>query len=495
MGRDLLHSHFGVDPEGERRPRSEWALVINSEAVTRALLMEIASFARQAADQCSALALPRSAVGNAAARRRLNAACQWLWALDISVRTAPHCGPGGGVGGEVLSAIPVNTLPPRRILRGAERVGDLCEGAISSAERVRHLAWVAAQRVPASRNVTITSLRQVAQNSTVTSHNCASLLDALAARTAQAGLVELSSRLATAAHVAGRARDTWLHAAREVARIRTLTPGAASPAAVEMSELASWTGRLAYADPQWSPADGPYRAARPPETLPIEDVPQMIAAAHHACETLTGLAHAEHDQIRAAAQAGRILVPTRSLPEEYDIPYPFARAPRERVEVLLARYGQAGRAGRRAADAVGEVAEMIGAPSRTLARAQTAVTGRATPGPDIGDAALGGPAEVSGGARSPGVPGPVETTLLDLGITDPELLTRSAAIDRDAERLIIDAAVTTEVHQRPQLPHGLSRSIGTTALINHALKSGDLRAVALLRPPVRPRRELPEREP
>jgi hypothetical protein len=497
MGRDLLHTHFGVDPEGERRPRSEWALVINSEAVTRALLMEIASFARQAADQCSALALPRSAdvVGNAAARRRLNAACQWLWALDISVHSAPHRGPVEGVSGEVLSAIPVNTLPPRRILRGGEPVGELCEGAISSAERVRHLAWVAAERVPASRNVTTASLRQVAQNSTVTSHNCAGLLDVLAARTAHAGLGELSGRLATAAEAARRTRDAWLHAAREVARIRTVTPGAASPAAVEAGELASWTGRLTYADPQWSPADGPDRAMRPPETIALEEMPQMVAAAHYACETMTGLAHAENDQIRASTQAGRILVPTRSLPEEYDIPYPFARAPRERVEVLLARYEQAGRASRRAADTVGEVADMIGAPSQTLARVQSAVTGRATPVPDAADAALRNSAEVSAGTRKPGTPGPVETTLLDLGVTDPQLITRSAEIDRDAERLIIDAAVRTEGCRRPHLPDGLSRSAGTAALVNHALKSSDPRAIALLRPPTRPQREPPEREP
>jgi hypothetical protein len=234
---------------------------------------------------------------------------------------------------------------------------------------------------------------------------------------------------------------------------------------------------------------------RPPGTLALEDVPQMVAAAHHACETLTGLAHAEHDQIRAAAQAGRILVPTRSLPEEYDIPYPFARAPQERVEVLLAQYGQAGRASRRAADTVGEVADMIGAPSLILARVRSAVTGRAAPVPDIADVALRDPAEVNSRARRPGTPGPVETTLLDLGVTDPQLITRSAEIDRDAERLIIDAAVTAEAHQRPHLPHGLSQSAGTAALVNHALKSGDPRAVALLRPPVRARREPPQREP
>ncbi len=85
--------------------------------------------------------------------------------------------------------------------------------------------------------------------------------------------------------------------------------------------------------------------------------------------------------------------------------------------------------------------------------------------------------------------------MLDLGVTDPGLLTRSAELDRDAERLIIDAAITTEARQRPHLPNGLGRSAGTAALVNHALKSGDPRAVALLRPPARPQREPPEREP
>jgi hypothetical protein len=83
MGRDLLHTHFSVDAEGGRRPRSEWAPAIASEAVTQALLTEIGRVAREAADQCSALALSQSAnvAGDSQARRRLNAACQWLWML------------------------------------------------------------------------------------------------------------------------------------------------------------------------------------------------------------------------------------------------------------------------------------------------------------------------------------------------------------------------------------------------------------------------------
>jgi hypothetical protein len=75
------------------------------------------------------------------------------------------------------------------------------------------------------------------------------------------------------------------------------------------------------------------------------------------------------------------------------------------------------------------------------------------------------------------------------------LLAQSAEIDRHAERLIIDAAVTAEARQRPHSPTELSRSAGTAALVNHALKSGDARAVALLRSPMRAQIESPEREP
>jgi hypothetical protein len=92
-----------------------------------------------------------------------------------------------------------------------------------------------------------------------------------------------------------------------------------------------------------------------------------------------------------------------------------------------------------------------------------------------------------------GVLGAVETALLDLGVTDPRLLARSAEIDHDAERLIIDAAATTEAHERAA--SGLSRSVGTAALVNRALRSGDSRAVALLRPPAQAQRQPPEREP
>lgn len=127
-------------------------------------------------------------------------------------------------------------------------------------------------------------------------------------------------------------------------------------------------------------------------------------------------------------------------------------------------------------------------PGRALTLARSAVTGRADRIPEASNSAPERKPDANGSSGPPGVPGPVETTLLDLGVTDSRLLTRSAEIDRDAEGLIIDAAVTTQARQRPYIPDGLSRSAGTAALVNHALTSGDPRAVALLRPPVPPQR-------
>ena len=94
---------------------------------------------------------------------------------------------------------------------------------------------------------------------------------------------------------------------------------------------------------------------------------------------------------------------------------------------------------RQAADAVGEVAEMARAPSRALALARSVSAVRANRAPEAASEPSMG--HDAGGAA---VPGPVEATLADLGVTDPAMLARGAGIDHDAERRIVDAATRAD---------------------------------------------------
>jgi hypothetical protein len=255
---------------------------------------------------------------------------------------------------------------------------------INSAERIRHAATIAAPDPTWSPALTADSLSQSAVGSTAISHHCHVLLRALATRARQHRSSDLADRLSGCTEVAAQARVAWLHAARAWYRITTDTCGTIAPAAAETADLALWTGRLAYADPDWTPALGPAHATRAPEILAPEpgDIAAVVAAVHQASETLTRIAETDHDQIRAAAQARRLLVPTRSLPDHFDIPHPFAPAPPDRVDALLAAYDDAAARSAQATHAVATIATDVRAPSTSsplpMPRPGTTVSSSAT---------------------------------------------------------------------------------------------------------------------
>lgn len=507
-GRDLLQTHSALAADGTRQPRSDWAMVVTSPPVTRALLAELASMAEPIAARGAELALSPSAGGQDTdeSRRRLSAACQSLRVLHASVQRAQEREPVPGADTQLLYAVPANSMPARRLPEAGDPVAVLCEGAVASAERVRQLAWGAAERAVWSPGMSVTSLHQVAAASTVSSHNCEVVLKTLAARTAEAEFGRVSADLYAAAAAARRARDCWFQVAKAVNRVTTDTRGHVSQAAAEARDLALWTGRLAYADPAWTLASGPGQTARSPESLaPDADlIPMAVAAVHHASETLTRVAQAEQEEIRVAGQVGRILVSTRSLlPYEFDVWRPYTRAPHRRVEQLLSHYREAGQASRDATAAVGEVAEVTRAPSRVLTAAREAADAalgksfghRGRQAAFLGSQVLpGGSGELPSETRDR--PGPVENKLLDLGVNSPDTLRRAAEIDRAGERLIIDAAAQQGLAEIPHDRHArVNRSAGTTTLVNHELASGDPRAATLMHPPKTPQRGPPEREP
>jgi hypothetical protein len=482
-GRDLLHTHFAIGRDGSRAARSEWAPVITSAPITRALLLELGQWARTAARQGAGLALsgPPILRGTEEQRRMLNAACQWLWILDATVAEAHRHDPVSAADAELLHAIPVNALAPRRIPVGDETVTRLCQGTTDTAERVRHAAGIAVPQAAWSPALTADSFRQTAASATVISHNCATVLCSLAVLAQQRGVLDLASDLLTSAREAAAARTTWLAAAQAWSRITTDTRGTISPAAAEAADLALWTGRMAYADPGWTLDYSPFSLHRPSQDLAPDhgDLANVVAAVHQACETLTSLAAADHAQIGTAARAGRLLVPTRSLPDTFDVPHPFAPAPRDRIRDLLATYHDARTASAQVTTTVAHVAADVRAPSRILITARAAV--RAGPGPDgyiPREPAM--PSARSSPARE--TPGPVERILQDLGVTSSDVLHHAAAIDQAGEQLILEAGQTADLRHPASGTASLSRSVGTAEIINHLLASSNPRAGALLHP-------------
>ena len=488
-GRDLLHTHVGRGPGGERELRSEWGLVITSPAVRRAVLSEMAALARQIAPLGARFALSPGSYGTPEARRKLNASCQWLWVLNTCVETAQREDPVHPADIELLCAIPVNAAPPRRLPGPSTPLAGLREGVISSAGRIRYAEWKSSSRPAWSPGLTADSLRHAATTSTVTSHNCEILLRTLATRMSDRS--SLAARLLQAADAAGRAREGWVQVAHALDRITTDTRGYLSPSAAESGDLALWTGRLAYSDPEWTLASGPANEPRPPESLAPgpADLPLAVSAVHYACDTLTSLAYAEREQVRAAGAAQRILVPTRSLPDVMDVPRPFAPALPDRVDALVSLYERAGQAAGEATAGVGDVAAAVQAPSRVLTFARAAAAG-GYPGEAERAGSVSRSPEAAGekrhrrdrgaGRERRELPGPVERTLHDLGVTDNELLERGADLDRASERLIIDAAAKLGPWRARPSAAALSRSAGTAGLVNHALASGSPTATALL---------------
>src|SRR5262249_33726457 len=152
-----------------------------------------------------------------------------------------------------------------------------------------------------------------------------------------------------------------------------------------------------------------------------------------------------HEQIAAAWEARRLLVTTRSLPDTFDIPYPFAIAPKCRVDQILAAYRDAGTASVRATGTVAEIAVQAGAHSRILAAVRAATYGTAVRPPWLEE--ITDPLDRHHFRSSPG---PVEQALHDLGVVDPVALGRAAVIDHAAEQLILQHAQRAAIPWRRQ---------------------------------------------
>ncbi len=428
VARDLLHTHFTTDPDGLRAERSDWAPVIVSAPVNRALLAGLADHVGAAARQVETMHLSSDIVGDGAHSpagdlwRHVRRAARDLQSFTMAVQDAQWQAPVPDDDMRLLKAIPLNSAPERKAPAASDAVPALCAGTAGAAQRVRHALRGGAERARWAPDLTAESMRHTAASCVVTSFNCEILLRSLARQAGRAGYPDLVGDLEDAADTTAWARQAWLAAARSWDDLATESQGRLSEAAAAAGDLALWTGRLAYADPQWTPARGPAHALREPDSLAADPAAfaGVVAAVHYSADTLHRVAAASQDQVLAAAGAGRLYVPVRPGPGlEYRFSRrsrQFARVPGSRVEAVLATYARSAEASQAAVHAAGRLAEATGAPSRVLAAAQrhTELARRLTPRSQL------------------------EQVLLDRGVKDPALLERAAATDRLTRQVMAD---------------------------------------------------------
>jgi hypothetical protein len=444
-GRDLLNSHFTGGIDGTRTGTSYWAPVIASGPVTSAVLGELADYLQQLAPWVSGQSrIRRVSPGTlTSAHLALRAAQPWLHLAGTAIRAAQQAHyplPARSL----LDAIPANAPPPRHPPGLGEPVRELCERIPLTAERLRYAAFADAAHARWSPATGSLSWRRDALASAITSHASELILRTLAERADQLSLEPaFGARLHDAANQMARSWASWRAVADHWDIVTTGTNRGAglTPVAAEISDLVLRTGRLAYRNPHWTPGYGDASLLREPADLAQapRGIATVLAAVHHSSDAISRIAAADHQAVLDAADTSRLYVPTRVLPENYDIPHPYAPAPRAHSGALLDAYQTAIHATTRSTAALDDLATAVDAPSSLLiaARRASAAT-RQEQRRQHDRQPITQPPVVTP------VPGRTEQALRKLRIRDPSLLLRAAVIDQAASDLVTEA--TAKAH-------------------------------------------------
>jgi hypothetical protein len=450
-GRDLLQTHFTTGPAGAPVGSTRWATVINSRPVTSALLAELAAYSRKLAAWTAQLSRAGSLHAGlpADASQGLLAACRWLRIATTSVQAAHSQQPPTEVAYRLLAAVPSNIPPARQPPTDAEQVLELCGRIATTGERLRHAVSASADHDRWSPAANSVSWRRDALASAITGHASELVLRALAERAQQLGLSPVVyAQLVDAADAVSQTWPAWRAIAH---RWDTISTGiqrdrAITAVATELGDLVLRTGRLAHRNPHWTPASADSSPVREPADLAgtARDIRAVVAAVHQAADAVGCIAIRDKDAVCWAADDRRLYLPTRLLPENYDIPCRYAPVPPPQADELIGAYDTMVGVTRSATMALDHLALSVNSPSSVLALARSA-----TELPEI----VARPAEYSAGQEqaqpdlSPNAQRPqagqLEHILRGLDITEPRMLLRAAAIDDAALDVLAHASAST----------------------------------------------------
>jgi hypothetical protein len=226
--------------------------------VCGALLRQTADLAAQAADMAATVNIQSAhpwAVADVASR--LQNGGTTLAVAAERARDAAQREPLAAGDSELLAAIPARhaaSAVPREL---PAEVPALCDAVIDAARAPDGAAWTAAHLPAWLPGLSVTSWRRIATAGVATSHHCHVLLKTMQASAELPGGAGTARRLEIAAANAWLARGAWLRAARRYSEITTEVRWQVSRAAHSAAEVAFRAGRLAYADPRWTPSTGP----------------------------------------------------------------------------------------------------------------------------------------------------------------------------------------------------------------------------------------------
>lgn len=494
--RDLLGTHFRTDPSGWPQRRG-WAEVITSVPVTRAVLAEAGGWSRQLAFLTSWLSLLSAAdpAVPASVHRGLTDAYHWLLVGSATIATGQSDDAATAADTELMHAIPVGLAPVRQPPQGFETVDELAEGVTISAARLRITAQAGGEEAAWSMVLTAESWRWTATSAAVICHLSELMLRSLAESPGvAAGIPEAVAQLNAAAEAAADASACWREVAEGWNLMTTETSGLTAPGIADTGDLILRLGRLAFTNPGWTPL----RASRAPlrglaDLAPdTKQAAEVVGALHHAADSLVWVAAADLRAVGAAIEASRIYVPTRTLPEYYDVPYRYGNATPAATAALTDAYQAARNATEHAVTGLDTVAVTMNAPTRVLAAARAAIR----PATDAdehhkADAPdrLRQQQSVAPDPEPRHRPGPVEQAVRSAGSPDLILLMRARAIDKLAEKLITEAK---KLSQDVEMPGPVSRRGQLGPLARNAARvagenfPGGIRAVSAARRGVGP---------
>jgi hypothetical protein len=485
-GRDLLYTHVVLGPDRLVQERSEWAPVVTSLPVTRAISNEIAVWSARLAPFTAWLAglatphISRRLTDQLFAlspREELASASQWLRAAGAALRPALDADPMRAVDAQLLRAIPAAAPPHRQPLGpAAESITELCHGIAVSASRLRAAAHRGRDRVSWSPDVTSGGWQWIAQAAAITTHLSELALRSLATRAGRLpSLPVTEAQLQGAADAMIGMRAAWQQVDLTWNTIITEQRLLPTLAMSEAGDLLLRMGRLVWDNPQWTPA----RAHRGPRRSPAALAPgeaaftAVLSATHQAADALARVAATDSTTVQAAARAGRLYMPTRSLPEGYDVPRPFAPALVETVLELQDTYHSAAEASTQAARELDEIAIAVAAPSKALALARAAAVvqtrrrgGQETwPDNDTSHDLPRSDVSFRDSRASTGLPGPVERAVRRRRVDDPVILLRAAAID-NAARDLIGLPANADIPSRS----GIQETAGSAPQVHDAVQ-------------------------